>query len=307
MTFKKRERILAIVTGVLVVLFLGRFLMTTWGGSGAKNEAKRAELRREIERKNRQIERGKQAENDLTQWRRQSLPSDLETARLFYQNWLLATAEAAGFKGPKVEAGQGRQQGSTYRTLRFRLQAASTLEDLTKFLHAFYSAGYLHQIQILNLLPSNEGKKVEVQLSIEALTLSGGDPRDKLPEKPAESLLADDAATYSKAIADRNFFAPYHKPEEPTAPPEFDPAKFVVLTAIVVVGDQPEAWIVNRTSGDCLKLRQGEEFKIGDHEGKVNRIGQREAEIDLDGRHCLLPLGKDLESSAASSPKHKKE
>ncbi|NUQ61563.1 MAG: hypothetical protein HUU20_03690 [Pirellulales bacterium] len=304
MALKKRERNLAIVTAVLVVLFLGKMFLSTWGRSGGPREAQRNELTREIERKKRQIERGRQAAARLAQWQRQSLPKDREAARSVYQNWLLASANSVGFDGTKVETTIGRQRGETYYALRFNLQAQATLEEVTQFLYRFYSAGYLHQILNLDLLPSDNGRKLDVQLSVEALSLPQSDRTDKLPEKPSKPLLTVSASDYAKAVAGRNIFAPFRKPDPPPAePPKFDAAKYVYLTAVVQVGEQPQAWIVNRTSGDCLKLREGDEFRAGDFRGKVQRIGRREAEIEVDGQRWLLPLGDNLREAVKVSGK----
>ncbi len=295
MALKKRERILAIVTSVLVAAFLGRLLISSWGGSGGNLQKQRDVLVQEIERKKRQIERGREAEARLDQWRQQSLPSDLVAARSLYQNWLLALANDARFRGTKVEATQGRQRGDTYHALRFNVQAETTLADLTQFLHDFYAAGYLHQILNLGLVPLEEGRKLDVQFSIEALALPNTDRTNKLPDEPAKPLLAADASDYSEAIAGRNIFAPYRAPAPPPAdPPRFDPAKYVYLSAIVSVADRPEAWIINRTSGDRFRLRQGEEFRAGDYRGVIQQIGSREVEIEMDGQRWLLPLGDNL-------------
>lgn len=304
MAMKKRERNLAIATSVLVALFLGRLLFSTWTGPGDKNDKLRSELKREIERKEKQIDRGREAEERLTQWRQQSLPSDREAARSLYQNWLLASATSVGLSGTKVEStlGRGRTDG-VYHALRFNVQTQGNLEELTRFLHKFYSTGYLHQILSLGLLPSDDGKKLDVQLSIEALSLATADRSNKLPEKAAKPLLVAEASDYAKKIAGRNIFAPYRRPDPPRSdpppadPPKFDAARFVYLTAVVTVGEQPQAWIVNRISGDCLKLREGEEFRAGDYRGKVQRIGRRDAEIEVDGQRWLLPLGDNLRNA----------
>ncbi len=295
MNLKKRERNLAIVTAVLVVLFLGRMLFSAWASPDGRNETLRNELKREIERKEKQIDRGREAELRLADWRRRSLPNDREAARSLYQNWLLASARSVGFDGIKVETTMGRQRGDVYHALRFNLLAQATLEELTQFLHRFYSAGYLHQILSLGLLPSDDGRKLDVQLSVEALSLATADRSDRLPDRPPEPLLAAEASDYARKIAGRNIFAPYRKPDPPPPdPPKFDAAKYVYLTAVVTVGEEPEAWIVNRISGDCLKLRQGDPFKAGDYQGRLQRIGRREAEIEVDGQRWLLPLGDNL-------------
>jgi hypothetical protein len=298
MALKKRERNLAIATGVLVVLFLGRMLLSGLGSSGNPLETQREQLIREIERKKRQIDRGKESEARLAEWQRRSLPSELEAARSLYQNWLLASANEAGFEGLKVESTQGRQRGSTYHALRFNVQARTNLDQLTRFLHRFYSAGFLHQILSLSLVPLEEGRKLEVQFSVEALALAEADRSNKLPQQPEKPLLAADASNYAKSIAGRNIFAPYRRPDPPPPdPPKFDPAKYVYLSAIVQVGDQPEAWIINRTSGDRITLRQGDDFSAGDYQGKIERIGLREVEIEVDGQRWLLPLGDNLRNA----------
>lgn len=298
MALKKRERILAIVTGVLVVLFLGRMLLSGLGSSGGGLEAKRDQLLREIEQKERQIDRGQQAQQQLAEWRKRCLPSDIEAARSLYQNWLLASAGAAGFHGIKVESTQGRQRRDTYHALRFNLQAQTDLEELTEFLHGFYSAGYLHQILNLSLSPLENGRKVDVVFSVEALALPDADRSHQLPGKPDQPPLAAGVADYTKAIAGRNIFAPYRKPDPPAAPPpdppKFDPARYVYLSAVVMVANEPEAWVINRTSGDRIKLRAGDEIRAGDYRGVVQRIGLREVEIEFDGNRWLLPLGDNL-------------
>jgi hypothetical protein len=299
MALKKRERNLAIATAVLMVLFLGRLLWSTWGGPANPRLAQREQLTRDVARMKRQIESGHKAEQRLAQWRTRSLPSDEKAARSVYQNWLLGSAESAGFTGTKVEARAGRPHGDVYRALSFGLQAETTLENLTRFLHAFYASGYLHQIQGLNLVPRDNGAKLEVRVTVEALILANVDRTNELPEKPAKPVLATEPSQYAQTIAGRNVFAPSRPPAppappEPEKPPVFDASKHVYLTAIVAVGDEPQAWIVNRTSGECLKLRQGDQFDVGEHHGKIQRIGQREAEIELDGHSCVLSLGEHL-------------
>lgn len=301
MALKKRERILAITTGVLVVLFLGRMLLSGVGSSGGGLEAKRDQFLREIEQKERQIERGQEAQKRLAEWRKRCLPSDIEAARSVYQNWLLASANSAGFNGTKVESTQGRQRRDTYHALRFNLQAQTNLEELTRFLHEFYSAGYLHQILNLSLVPLEDGRKVDVVFSVEALALPDADRSDQLPDKPDKPLLVADASDYAKAIAGRNIFAPYRKPDPPSPPPpdppKFDPAKYVYLSAIVMVANEPEAWVINRTSGDRIKLRPGDEIRAGDYRGVVQRIGLKEVEIEFGGDRWLLPLGDNLRNA----------
>jgi hypothetical protein len=119
---------------------------------------------------------------------------------------------------------------------------------------------------------------------------------DAPPARLADSKLDD----YRRAIAERNFFAPY-KPPPPTTqgpgspgPPKFDPCKYAYLTGIVGVNDQPEVWLIGRTTGKKYTLREGDTFEVGDVSAKVIRINHRDAEIEFEGKRWLVPMGDNL-------------
>lgn len=292
---EKRERVLLTVTSLFLLAIVGRSLFSVWRGPLDRYEAQRANFSREIDGKKKKIQRGQAAQARLDAWGRVSLPSDLETARSLYQNWLLTLATEAGFEGTKVEAGQGRQRGEVYHALRFSLQAQAPLDRLTRFLQRFYAAGHLHQIRSLSLVPLEKSDKLDLQLSIEALVLPGADRKDKLTTEQG-SRLASPSDAY-RLIATRNLFAPY-KPSPPPhvepPPPPFDLAKYAYLTAVVVADGKPEAWLLIRSTGEKRKLHEGEPFQIGDVRGKILRVGQREVDVELSGQRWRLPLGDNL-------------
>lgn len=293
---KKREQLLAVALGGFLVLMVGRSIYSMWQGPLDKLRTQKANLRREIEGKEKQIKKGDAAKARIDAWNRRALPSDPDTARSLYQNWLLSLAAESGFEGTKVEAGQGRQRGDVYHALRFGLQAHTTLDRVTRFLHRFYTAGHLHQIRTLSLVPLEKSEKLEIQLAIEALVLPGADRKDKLTAEEA-SRLASPKPTDYQVIAARNLFASY-KPQPPqraeTPPPPFDAGKYAYLTAIVDVAGKPEAWLLVRTSGEKLKLHEGETFRVGDMQGKIVRIGLREVEVEVAGQRWRYPLGDSL-------------
>ncbi len=292
---EKREKVLVVVTSLFLLAIVGRWLVSTWRGPLNQLSAQQANLRREIDRKKKQIQKGQAAQGRLDAWCRASLPSDLETARSLYQNWLLTLATEAGFDGTKVEAGQGRQRGEVYHALRFSLQAQAPLDRLTRFLQRFYTAGHLHQIRSLSLVPMDKSDALDIQLSIEALALPGADRKDKLTNESSNRLGASPDAY--RVIASRNLFAPY-KPSAPphveTPPPPFDAAKFAFLTGIVAMDGKPEAWLLVRSTGKKLQLHEGDPFEVGDLRGKVLRIGSREVEVEISGQRWRLPLGDNL-------------
>lgn len=297
MALKKRERILVWVTGGLAVLLLGQLLLSGGGTPRRVLRAQRDKLAEETATMKRQIERGNEAEKQLGEWGRRALPSNLEAARSSYQNWLLAVSSQSGWSDTKVEASPGRQRGTAFRALRFTVQSQANLSALTRFLERFYATGYLHQILNVNVVPIEGGDRLDLQVTIEALSLPGADRVDRLPEPLNTPAEADTLKRYARAVADRNVFAFYRPPAPPLPPrvePKFDAAKFVYLTAIVAVGDQHEVWIVNRTTGEQLKLREGDSFSVGEIRGTVRRIGQREAEVEIDGRRWRFPIGDNL-------------
>ena len=121
-------------------------------------------------------------------------------------------------------------------------------------------------------------------------------------DAPSPRLAASELDVYREAIAKRNVFAAYKKPapvmpdrpEEPE-PPKFDPCKFAYLTGIVQgASNEPEVWLIARTTGTKYALREGETFEVGDVSAKVIHINRRDAEIEFDGKRWLVPMGDNL-------------
>ena len=120
-------------------------------------------------------------------------------------------------------------------------------------------------------------------------------------DSPTARLTASELDVYREAITKRNVFAAYQPPapvrEERPEPPEprFDPCKFAYLTGIVQgAGDQPEVWLIARTTGTKYALREGETFEVGDVSARVIHINRRNAEIEFDGKRWLVPMGDNL-------------
>lgn len=77
---------------------------------------------------------------------------------------------------------------------------------------------------------------------------------------------------------------------EPAEEPEFDEAKQAVLTGLVRSGDAWVAWIHVRTTGELLKLREGDTLEVGQIKGTIAEIEYQFAVIESDeGRWVLRP------------------
>ena len=114
---------------------------------------------------------------------------------------------------------------------------------------------------------------------------------------------------YEDKIGGRNLFAAHQPPAAPSKDPppkdpksQSDPAKDAYLTGVTSSGGRPKAWIIVKTSGDRHELHEGDTFDIGETKCKVLRIGQRDAEIEIDAKRCLVSLGQNLRDGKELSP-----
>lgn len=183
MALKKREKILAAITVALVVPVVGWYLVSSWRGPLSTARALRDDLQEEVERKRLQVKRGRKTQDRLADWNRRSLPPDSD-AQSLYQNWLFGLAKDVGFRGTTVDVtGGGRARGGVFLTPRFTIKAGATLNVLTKFLHRFESADYLHQVRNLSIKTSSRSSNLELTIVVEALSL---------PEAKADAGMAVD-------------------------------------------------------------------------------------------------------------------
>jgi hypothetical protein len=100
----------------------------------------------------------------------------------------------------------------------FIVNGEADMEGMVKFLHRFYSAGYLHRVKSLTAKGQVEKDKRELNVAmvIEALSLEAA-PNDPPDVPAADPPLAKDIPSYSQVILGRNFFFP------PNNPPRMDP------------------------------------------------------------------------------------
>lgn len=304
MTMSKRERGLAAVVVVFLVpaaCWMGYAALGALLSDLRSQEANAAGALEDLTAK---VQALQKTEEQWQAWRAASLPSKPQDALLGYQDWLNGLIKKAGFPQQEVISSQKSEVAGVYRNLHFTVRSRATLEQVTQFLHGFYSAGHLHLIRRMELKPVGTSDDLSVSIDIEALALAQADRANKLSEVPGTRLVSADLDAY-KIIAERNLFAPPKPPKpvivkKPEPPPEpepepFDPSKYAVFTASVEVGGQaPEAWVKSRTTDKNLCLHVGDSFEIGPLKGIVTRIGLREVEIEVSGKRHVVPLGESL-------------
>ncbi len=308
----RREMILAVVTGVLLLSLAGRTLWTEFFGVGRQLRQLRVNLQQQVSRLENRVARQKKLEAQLETFKTRSLPGDSAVARSVYGNWLLEVAKKSGWRNTFLDIGDSRA-GGFYSSLRFNLKGETNWDGLVQFLYAFYANNWLHRIRSLSLQPKERGEQMEINLSVEAIALHDAASGTSLPTLPPLTLSAGDQQTYRKALAQRNLFAPYSPPREPPRPvvssppvstppppPPFDASRFAFLTGIVGPPDQLEAWIYSRAEGKLYVLREGDRFQLGLLRGQLVRVELRAVEIESEGRRWRVAIGESLRPTMAS-------
>jgi hypothetical protein len=300
MTLQKREKILAIASATLLVVLAAYWFWPSQGGSIADLRREQTRLQTLLN-KNELLDRQvKKAKIRMEALQVRSLPAELETARLLYKSWLLELANRAGINPPPtLTVTDGQPVKGVYLMSNFSIQCQCTLEQLTKFLHDFYSSSHLHKIRTLIINPAENSSQLKLNILIEAMSLPGATQKDKLSDKPNDRLKLTSLDDYKKLIVNRNLFAAYAvKPPVVAAPvrekPKVDPLELSYLTAIIEANGIPEAWLFDRTSGENIPVHEGEEFTIAKLKGKVNRIGNSDIDIEIDGKSGTVTYGSNL-------------
>jgi hypothetical protein len=321
MKLQKREKVmLGVVAGVIAAAGLTVFFMTGDSRSDDVLLKDQESLKVELEKKQREK---KQADDDarrLADWKRRSLPSNTSIARSLYQDWLRVLCDRAGLHNWSVHSEETESHLKIYTRMVFSVHARASLPEIVAFLHGFYSAGHLHQIRRLHIAPPLPGAKdpsFELNIAIEAISLPDAASKDQLATEKGRELKLPQLAAYRDAIEGRNFFAAYAPsrssgtqrttsgtigdppPPRREAPP-LDFAKFAVVTGFT--NDEEDGvwrvWLQDRIAGrgKTLKLKEGEQFKVGSGTGQIRAILAPEGDVILrfDGKLRQLHLGQDL-------------
>ncbi|MGW8257092.1 MAG: hypothetical protein ACWGMZ_06380, partial [Thermoguttaceae bacterium] len=255
-------------------------------------------LEQNVEQKKSDAQKMQKAVDLLNQWQRRALPKDPEIARSLYQHWLagLADRNLQNTKLTFLERQPSRRK--VYSLFAFNIQSEATLEQLTKFLHEFYSAGHLHRIRFVNIQPVEKSSKLDLQITVEALSLPGSMQTDALSSEPGKRLKLPSWDDYKKDIVDRNVFAAYkpnpanNEPQQKESDP--GPAKSTFLTAITEANGVRQAWLYVQPTGETLKIPEQGDFTLGPTTGKIVRIGDGEIVVEINGNRRTIGPGEPL-------------
>jgi hypothetical protein len=288
MKLERREKILAAVAGGLVLaIALWLLLFSGSNLSYSQLENRRDQLDMQVKKKEFEVKAAEAAVRRLAGWQRRALPSDAIDARLVYQTWLRQLVDQLQFQKSTVEPTSDQPGSKTFTLLKFKVLGRTNLPKLVEFLHAFYSAGHLHQISSLDVTRVANSGDLDVKIDIEGMSLRGADRKSELAKEPGKALRLAKLPDYSTAIVARNLFSP---PQG--APPDMAQTTFV--TGIVAAAGRGEVWLVDKTSGRDWKLHEGEPVQVGSFQGSVKTIGANDVTLDLGGRQCRYRCGDSL-------------
>jgi hypothetical protein len=209
----QRERTLAIAVGALVVLIGGFWVFRKVEAGFSLREQTLNRLRSEKSQRERLITSGKLAEQRLERYLERSLPPDPALTERLYLDWLVKSVNDLGFTEPKVNPISGglRSKTDAFQAKAFTVSGVGSLEQLTRFLHQFYSVDYLHRIKALAVTP-RDSKILGFNMTVEALSLADAPERDALHLPPSQRLASGDVEAYLDAICGRNMFGPPNMP-----------------------------------------------------------------------------------------------
>jgi hypothetical protein len=208
----KRERILALIAGLCLLLVAGLYGITTWTGAARARRAQIAGLEKAVRDKNRSVRLSIAPADRLQDYQRRSLPADLEKARSLYQTWLLNLVKEVGLEDTQVNVLPARSEKGVYQVLGFSVSGRGNLPKLVSFLHQFYSADLLHRVRRLHVKRVPGTKQLDLALAIDAVSLPTADSLDKLNDQDLRQLAHGDQGAYMDAILQRNLHGPANKP-----------------------------------------------------------------------------------------------
>jgi hypothetical protein len=303
MKLQRREKGLVYALGGLLAVLVCYLLL--FGGesrSTAELETDLGNLDQDAIAKRATSKQDDRDANLMRDWRKRALPSDRITARTLYQTWLRGLADRCHFHALTVESKEMQTRGDMYTQLSFTVRGHVSLADLTQFLYDFYSAGHLQQIRQMTLKSLEHASELDVMVAIEALSLPNADRKDQLCKEKGNGLLLAKVEDYRDPIVKRNLFAPYTPPppsavadKKPDKPQPVDTAQFTFVTGFTEVDGFRLVWLQDRIAGKVWQLKEGAEFKVGEHRGTIRKIAPtREVTLDFDGHRRRLRDGDNL-------------
>jgi hypothetical protein len=237
----KRERMLALIAGIMLPVFLGLVSLVWFMNSLSRYDVQISELTSQVDHAQMLRKKELEAKRRRQRYLELSLASAPEQAKVQYREWLAGVAQDVfgpnGYVLESINSNGMRfnQNVNVGEKLSVRLNVpAADLGQLDSFLFRFYDAKILHRISALTATPiaAKSGPaeqmaptgKIGLLIQIEALALAEADKAKVIPDG-SSGTLARDLAEYRARIEARNIFGlPNNAPQITSSaePSEFE-------------------------------------------------------------------------------------
>src|SRR5262245_1730108 len=192
----KREKYLAAGLALLLLLFVGKSLLSSQRSASAQRNNELQAARQQLDKSTLAIASGRHAQKQMSKWQELSLPTDRDVAHTLYRSWLSQKIKEAGLTVEDINPNERTTVSTAYQSIGYVVEARGSLSAVTKFLYEFYRSEQLQQITKLQLTAAPGAPDLHVQLSVEALILPGATHKDKLPEGKSDRLKLAGAGDY---------------------------------------------------------------------------------------------------------------
>src|SRR5262245_4702772 len=241
------------------------------------------------------------ASSRLAEWEKLSLPGNEPDAQALYQHYLIKLMSDCHFEDPSV-APDKTQKAKSFSSIQFTIRGKVSLEHLTEFLYRFqaYEPKVMHQVRSVTIGRSDgKSKNLTATIIVAAIAMDGVKHRGPLiseGEDPLKMTVADLPLDSFALISNKNIFEPHRDPppKDVDNKPQVDAPRFVVYTACVQSGDEPEAWIYDRLNNENKFVRAGDDLAIAGLKAKIISVTASNMVIQMDDKEWSLKLGKNL-------------
>ncbi|MCP4783475.1 MAG: hypothetical protein GY903_08425 [Fuerstiella sp.] len=287
-----RQQLLLGVLMLMGVVRIGDYVLSSMiQGPLRELQGENRELLANITKQEKLLAVGREAGQKIEQWQKKSLPSDTETARSLYRNWLLETVRSAKLRNAAVNSGSPASRRGLYRTMPFTVQARGNLKEITSALFSVEKSNQLHRITTLRLTPVGTTGQFDLSMSVEALIIPGA--RATSLNKGESTLLSSTNRRDYDVIAHDNIFG--------IGIDTKDPMKLTILSAVTYRNGEPTVWITEQIDDRVLKLPAGAEFETTAINGRVVTVTEESVVIESGEQLLKMDIGQSFADAVVTS------
>jgi len=288
-----RQQILLGFMAMMVIFQLGDYVLNSMIQGPLENlRNEQGTLQEDIKKREKLLSEARVAGKKIELWKKKSLPTDIETARSLYRNWLLDVIRKAKLQNATVGSGSPANRYGLYRAMPFDLKARGTLLQLTNALFRFYNSDQLHEIKSLRITPVGNSGQFDISLGIEALIIPKSN-RKSLSTGKAKLLVSSDPRDYAIIARDNIFGIGVNNQ---------DPMKMTILSAVTSRNGKPLAWITELITGRVIKVAPQATFETVALSGRIVQIEQENAIIETGGQRMKLTIGQSFAQGTIIQP-----